>query len=269
MKEYPLAIYTADHGLAWTYPRSEISFAEIDACRKAFGPLPDFDAGAKGYAAVWASGQRVFVMRCQSVAAWDFRGRSATYLAVTWFPRAEAATIDFEKLIASPSLSTPTKNPPSFFSCDATVASAASVAPEPFLKDGFRRVGGIVSGAGNEATVAIKRIDGNEQASCSVSLPKHEFAPVSSKGTSGAGAACASERIGSTQSGSSVTFVIIIALILALAAAVFGMKWYVLKQENSELRKQLEEMKLRESSRARESRLPWAIPGMLAPFYFE
>ena len=32
MRQYPLAVYTAEHGLAWTYPREEIDFASLDGC---------------------------------------------------------------------------------------------------------------------------------------------------------------------------------------------------------------------------------------------
>ena len=55
IKVYPLAVYTADHGLAWSYPEAEIDFASLDSCRKAFGSLPDFDAGAR---ALMAFGRR-------------------------------------------------------------------------------------------------------------------------------------------------------------------------------------------------------------------
>ena len=53
---FPLAIYTASHGLSWTYLRSAIDYAALDRCRKLLGPLPDFDAGEAGYEGVAADG---------------------------------------------------------------------------------------------------------------------------------------------------------------------------------------------------------------------
>lgn len=97
----PLATYTAENGLAWFYDKSAIDFAELDQCRRLLGPLPDFDAGDKGYEGVAAVGGRVYVIRCVSAPKWDFMGRDATYLTVTWFPRENAANIDVEKILKS------------------------------------------------------------------------------------------------------------------------------------------------------------------------
>ena len=242
MKVYPLAIYTADHGLSWTYPRSEISFSDLDACRKAFGPLPDFDAGAKGFEGVWANGSRVYVIRCQSVKAWDFRGRNATYLAVTWIPRSDAATTDFAKLLASQALTTPTKTPPSFFESNASSPARAPIQDEPFLSDGFARAGAIISGTPTESTVAIKRVDGNMQASCSVFGIRaditHSVTPNERTQNSTTPA---------SSSANLVPIIIIISILLFLMAAgvaILGLKWLSERSENAELRQ--ENAKLRQ-----------------------
>ena len=170
MKVYPLAVYTADHGLAWSYPESEIDFASLDSCRKAFGSLPDFDAGDKGFEGIWANGDRVFVMKCQSVAAWDFRGRDATYLTVTWIPRLEADEVDFDRILRTEPMCVPSKNPPSFFEIDATRQVAKSLASaELVLHDGFARAGDVIAAQPVSMKVAIKRVDGETQATCVIS----------------------------------------------------------------------------------------------------
>ena len=64
---FPLAVYTASHGLSWTYLRSAIDYAALDRCRKLLGPLPDFDAGEAGYEGVVADGNIVtivFILIC-------------------------------------------------------------------------------------------------------------------------------------------------------------------------------------------------------------
>ena len=92
---FPLAIYTASHGLSWTYLRSAIDYAALDRCRKLLGPLPDFDAGEAGYEGVVADGPNVFAIRCFRAPKWDFMGRDALYLAVSWVARVRAVSVDF------------------------------------------------------------------------------------------------------------------------------------------------------------------------------
>lgn len=96
---FPLATYTAEHGLAWFYDTAAIAFDELDKCRKLLGPLPDFDAGECGYEGVAAVGNKVFAIRCVSAPKWDFRGRDATHLTATWLARSVARRGDFDKLL--------------------------------------------------------------------------------------------------------------------------------------------------------------------------
>lgn len=156
MATFPLAVYTAEHGLNWNYPQGEIDFAALDACRKAFGRLPDFDAGEEGFEGVWCTPERVFVLRCQSVKGWDFRGRDATYLAVTWVPREQAATTDFEVLLRVPELCEPTHTPSPFFKATAACPPAGAIPASPILPD-FRRVGAVLAGLPPNASATFRR----------------------------------------------------------------------------------------------------------------
>ena len=242
MKVYPLAIYTADHGLSWNFPKEEISFQEIDACRKALGQLPDFDSGVKGFDGVWAKGNRVFIMRCQSVAAWDFRGRNATYLAVTWIPRHDANRIDFDKLLNSEAMSIPSKSPPLFFNADVEIVSSSiAVTPEPYLPDGFVRVGAIIAGVPTETTVAVKRISGNSQASLIVSggvnHDDHSHIAVSHDSPHPVEV--------TTQSTSSSALMVLLAIwfLTAATTAVLWFKWQAATRLNSEISAELNSAK--------------------------
>ena len=234
MNVYPLAIYTADHGLSWNFPKEEISFQEIDACRKAFGQLPDFDSGAIGFDGVWAKGNRVFIMRCQSVAAWDFRGRNATYLAVTWIPRRDADKIDFDKLLNTEAMSIPSKTPPLFFNADVEIVSNSLVAtPGPYLTDGFVRVGAIIKGLPEETTVAVKRVAGNSQASLvmteSIDNTGHSLASLPHDNPHHVGEA--------TMQPSSAALMVLLAVwfLTTAATAVLWFKWQAAMKENSDL----------------------------------
>lgn len=167
MMTLPLAIYTADHGLAWTYPKQEIGFAALDACRTALAPLPDFDLGEVGYEGVWVTGERVFVIVCQSVANWDFRGRNATYLAVTWLSREEAKQVDFDALIRSEALQIPTKTPSSFFQFQSRVRPSGRLNDLPqTLSDGFQSVNALVETLEPSQTAKLKRTRGAVAVTC-------------------------------------------------------------------------------------------------------
>lgn len=260
MNVYPLAVYTANHGLSWNFPKEEISFLEIDACRKAFGGLPDFDSGAKGFDGVLAKGDRVFVMRCQSVAAWDFRGRNATYLAVTWIPRGDADKTDFDKLLRSEAMSVPSKTPPMFFNADAEIVPSCAVAhPEPYLPDGFDRVGPIIAGASNEATIAVKRVAGNRQASLA----------ITERGDQGErfGADVSQENLRPvgmptrTPASSSALMVLLAVWFLTVAAtAVLWFKLQATMRQNDELLDELNSAKARISELERDGKKPFGLP---------
>lgn len=114
-----LAVYTAEHGLAWK--AKDISLAELDVCRTLLAPLPDFDSGDVGYEGVAALGERVFVIRCFKVEKWDFRGRDAVYLVVAWMPRSLAGFVDFEAILRSPQMTVPTHDEPQAFEVEFPV----------------------------------------------------------------------------------------------------------------------------------------------------
>lgn len=169
---YPLAIYTAEHGLSWKYPRSEIDFASLDGCRKAFGGLPDFDAGELGFEGIWITSDRVFAMRCQSVPGWDFRGRDATYLAVTWVTREEAASTDFEALLATPALAEPTHAPQPFFEVEADGQTQSPLSAIPMKMSDFTSVGALVSALPPNASATLRRAAPGESIQVKTSLPR-------------------------------------------------------------------------------------------------
>lgn len=242
MKSYPLAIYTARHGLGWEYPREEIPFDEIDACRKAFSPLPDFDAGAKGFDGVWAKGGKIFIARCQSVAAWDFCGRSATYLAVTWISRSDALSIDYERVLAAPALAVPSRHPPSFFEADADVTTECDPsAPETVLPDGFVRAGAIIAGVAEAATVLMRRVEGVRQVTCIVSSGAANDPKIPELYPLAVPLQPDPPRRSSNQK--PIVMALVIVWILTFVMAVsFGFLWISERNENGKLRTEIHEM---------------------------
>lgn len=127
---FPLGVYTAGHGLAWTYLKGAISYAALDRCRTLLGPLPSFEAGETGYEGVVADGDFVFAIRCFNAPKWDFCGRDATYLAVSWVAHARAGWVDFETLLRSRELCEPLRTPPPVFRADAAWRPKAMPFPD-------------------------------------------------------------------------------------------------------------------------------------------
>lgn len=104
---FPLATYTAENGLEWFYDKSAIAFAELDKCRRLLGPLPNFDSGDRGYEGCAAVGRRIYLIRCARAKAWDFKGRDAVYLTVTWLDRDKVGDFDLDAILASDVMCTP------------------------------------------------------------------------------------------------------------------------------------------------------------------
>ena len=122
----PLAIYSAEQGLSWKYDSALISYEELDACRTALRPLPNFNIGESEYEGVVAKRDRIFLIRCFKALKWDFRGRDATYLAVTWFERSRVMEVNFAHVFLSPEFTEPSHNPQYVFEInDDTYSSSA------------------------------------------------------------------------------------------------------------------------------------------------
>lgn len=133
----PLAIYTAEHGLAWKCSDADLSLSELESCKGAFGRLPDFDSGEKGFEGIAVRGDRVFVARCFKAAKWDFVGRDAFYLAMTWMPRSAFWKECAETIWAMPQFREPMREPPRPFEFEG--ASASEGGNEPENRGVFRR----------------------------------------------------------------------------------------------------------------------------------
>lgn len=124
---FPLATYTAEHGLEWHYDKASIEFAVLDKCRHLLGALPDFNAGDSGYEGVAAVAERVFAIRCAKAAAWDFKGRDALYMTVTWMTREEARNVDFWKLLGKSGMCRQTHDYKFSFDADCQFGRAADM----------------------------------------------------------------------------------------------------------------------------------------------
>ena len=204
-------------------------------------------------------------MRCQSVAAWDFRGRNATYFAVTWIPRHDANRIDFDKLLNSEAMSIPSKTPPMFFNADVEVVSTGVAAsPEPYLPDGFVRVGAIIAGVPGETTVAVKRIAGNSQASLIMSggidHHDHSHVTVSHDNPRHKGVSM------HPTSSSALMVLLAVWFFTAAATAVLWFKWQATMRQNSELSAELNSVKVKISELERDNkRLLEASESFLGP----
>lgn len=141
----PLAIYTAGHGLAWNYEAGSISYAEIDACRTILAPMPDFDSGDSGYEGIAAIQDRVFVIRCFKARKWDFRGRDAVYMAVTWIRRSEADQVNFQAILDCKQMTEPSHDLPHPFEVESSdVDGDGSAIGQKIVHSGSEKMIGFV-----------------------------------------------------------------------------------------------------------------------------
>jgi hypothetical protein len=132
-----LSIITADHGFCPKFDEADISYADIEKCRKAFGSLPDFDLGALGFEGIITTELKCFFVRCFPVRKWDFQGRDSTYIAVAYLSRVDAERVDVEKIFSLAPLNVPTKDPAYSFEVDDI--EVLSKNPAKFGKGVYRR----------------------------------------------------------------------------------------------------------------------------------
>lgn len=161
----PLATYTAENGLSWFYDKSAIDFAELDQCRRLLGPLPDFDAGDKGYEGVAAVDRRIYVIRCTSSPKWDFMGRDATYMTVTWFSRENAAKMDFDNILGAEAFAVPTHEHRYSFEIDCKASRCHGAWAEFFgqVADMRKNVFARRDMGQNDIVTTIKEVNGDDE----------------------------------------------------------------------------------------------------------
>lgn len=85
----------------------------MEQLRRAIGRLPEFDFGDPLSCGAVNSGDTVVVYRFMQEKRGDSRGRDSLYLALTYFPRSIAGSINFEELLANMAFATPMREPPS------------------------------------------------------------------------------------------------------------------------------------------------------------
>ena len=139
----PFAIFTAREGYAWQSGLSA-GLAKLDAFRRAIGKMPETDYGEPMTAGIATAGDEAIVWRFMREEKADNRGRDALYLALTFFPRTQAADIDVEALLSTPPFSATVRNPPDEVDCPA----GPSRVPEAFGRDGVFTPDGSLAAAG-------------------------------------------------------------------------------------------------------------------------
>lgn len=110
----PYLAYGARNGYGWLNG-SNLPLALRERLRKAAGKLPDFDLGEPASCGVVNAGDEVLIYRFMRETSADSRGRAGAYLAMTFFPRAQAANINAEDVLLSPLFLAPVASPSDFF----------------------------------------------------------------------------------------------------------------------------------------------------------
>lgn len=110
----PFAVYTARDGYAWQ-SGTDAGTAKLERLRKAIGKMPEFDFGDTGSSGMLNIGDEIVLYRFMRQEKADSHGRSALYLAMTYFPRKESRFINADVVLSEPPFAEPLKKPPSWF----------------------------------------------------------------------------------------------------------------------------------------------------------
>jgi hypothetical protein len=108
----PLAIHTARQGYAWLN-QGQQDYSLLERFRKAIGKMPDIDCGEPLSCGALNFDEWVVVFRFMVEKGGDFRGRDCLYLALTYFQRSVASSVNIARLLEVSELSAPLREPPS------------------------------------------------------------------------------------------------------------------------------------------------------------
>jgi len=125
----PFAVYTATEGYGWSAGRSH-DRATLERMRRAVGKTPDFDYGAPGCCGAVNEGDMVAVYRFMRAEKWDSKGRNASYLALSFFPRLQARDIDIARLLELEAFRVSMREPPEWLEYEGPGADASGFDPE-------------------------------------------------------------------------------------------------------------------------------------------
>lgn len=108
----PFLVYGARDGYGWLNG-AELPLALRERFRRAAGKLPDFDIGETGSIGVVNAGDQILIYRFMRERNADTHGRNASCLAMTFFPRTMAASVNAEAILLSPLfMAPPASSPP-------------------------------------------------------------------------------------------------------------------------------------------------------------
>ena len=145
----PFAVFTARAGYAWQSGLSA-GLAKLDGFRRVIGKMPEADYGEPMTAGIATAGDEAIVWRFMREEKADNRGRDALYLALTFFPKTQAADIDVEALLAIPLFSATVRNPPD----EVDYPGGPSRMAETIGRDGIFAPDGSLAAAG----VAVSQV---------------------------------------------------------------------------------------------------------------
>ena len=117
----PFAVYTAREGYQWI-SGLDAGLARLEQFRRSIGKLPEFDFGDPLSCGAVNFGDTVVAYRFLKEEKGDFRGRDSLYLALTYFDKSVAGSINFDELLSNELFLIPLREPPSELSYDGGFA---------------------------------------------------------------------------------------------------------------------------------------------------
>lgn len=177
----PFAVYTAVEGYGWSAGLTH-GRPTLERLRRAVGKTPDFDFGASPCCGAVSAGDTVTVYRFMRAERWDFKGRNAAYLALSFFPRALAAGVDFERLLGLEPFRVPLREPPEWLEYEGEGSSISGYDPESDTGAGAVAVNlscaGCVFQKAFPGTLRISREESAKGGRCMVAYRRPALEPV-------------------------------------------------------------------------------------------
>lgn len=169
----PFAVYTARAGAQWI---SGLAAGEprLEQLRRVVGKLPSFDDGDPLSCGAVNLDDTVVVYKFMNEEKGDFRERDALYLALTYFDRSVADSINFESLLAIDVFGAPLREPPSFLEYHGPASMDSGADPESMAHTVALDETGTLFQRLRDGTLRLVQEEGERQATATYIPPSVE-----------------------------------------------------------------------------------------------
>lgn len=171
----PFAVFTARAGAQWI-SGLDTGKRLLEQLRRAIGKLPSFDDCDPLACGAVNLDDIVVVYKFMNEEKGDFRGRDALYLALTYFDRSIAGSINLERLLAIDVFSAPQREPPSCLEYSGPASMDSGADPESLGGTVALDAAGALFQRLRDGTLRLVQVEGAQQSVATYIPPVVEVA---------------------------------------------------------------------------------------------